>query len=139
MPSGTPHPEWLHPPIPPWRLRLPDLAVYLIILTAAGGASAWGLRWIPPVLAWGAPLRHLTRPGHTAALVLSGHGPGEPVILNTWPWVASCILVNALLLWGPLLLLRSPRVPPLPVALWTATMVAVTAAVALGTGWSPAG
>ena len=139
MTSPPPHPPWLREPAARWRIRVSDAAVYLVILTAAAGTSVWSLRWIPPVMTWGEPLRFLTRPGHTAALLLSGHAPGESVILMSWPWLAPCMLLNALLLWGPALFLRSSRVPPLPVFAWTGAALLASAAIPLATGWSPAG
>jgi hypothetical protein len=132
-----PHPPWLHAPVARWRIRASDAAFFLVLLTGVGGTSAWSLRWIPPVMTWLEPLRLLTQPGHTAALVLEGHAPSDAVILMTWPWAGPCILINALLLWGPMLALRSPRVPPVPIAAWVGLALLATAILHLATAWSP--
>ena len=137
MAASPPHPPWLRPPVATWRIRVSDAAVYLVILTATAGTSAWSLRWIPPVADWLGPLRMLTRPGHMLALTLEGRAPTEAVILLSWPWLGPCILLNALMLWGPMLFLRSPRVRPLPIALWVGGMLLLTLLLEPFTGWSP--
>jgi len=137
MPPGERHPPWLWPPAPRWRIHAADAGFFLLLITAAGGTSAWSLRWIPPVMHWLEPLRALTRPGHTVALILADQPIAEGVILHAWPYLGPCILINALLLWGPMLLLRSPRVPPAPIAAWVGIALLATAAVTLATSWSP--
>lgn len=121
---------WLYQPAARWRVQAADAGVYLIILTTTLGTTAWAARWIPLVGAWGHYPRVATAPGHALAQVLSGAGLGNADMINSWPWLAPCILLNAWLLWGGLILLRSPRVPLGPVAVWLALAAMATTAAA---------